>query len=352
MNSTYKARGSGSNVVADLQLVRSTVEGASIQDGTTLHVATDSARMSYAAAGGVGQLDPQRVGRALHIDNLSEDRFHGQVNASFNINGSGRTVAELAGHADARLQDSTLLGGHIPDLLLSADVRQHALEGVVRGRLDSFDPASLTGRADLAGSVAGTADLSIGIADLTLPSDLAGLQARGNITVAPSKWARWIYKALRFAGLWHTRLPRIERGHLESSAGTVDAAGDVALGEQGSSTLTYDVALTDLAQLGKIAGRGRRGYGSAGRFRSWQRRIARHPRHAVRLSCALRHHGVGDVGHQPVRRARSGSGRPPGASQRRHDSGVRGSRRAADTRGCRQVDLRAWRSDPRCDGVR
>ena len=105
LNSSYKARGSGSNVVADLQLARSTVEGATIQDGTTLHVATAGATMSYAAAGGVAQLDPQRIGRALHIDNLSEDRFHGQVNASFNINGSGRTIAELAGHADARLQD-------------------------------------------------------------------------------------------------------------------------------------------------------------------------------------------------------------------------------------------------------
>ncbi len=254
LNSSYKARGSGSNVVADLQLARSTVEGATIQDGTTLHVATAGATISYAAAGGIAQLDPQRIGRALHIDNLSEDRFHGQVNASFNINGSGRTIAELAGHADARLQDSTLLGGHIPDLLVSADVRQHALEGVVRGRLDSFDPASLTGRADLTGSVAGTADLTVGIAHLTRPSDLAGLQARGDITVAPSKVGALEIQSASVRGAVAHETAAIERAHLESAAGTVDAAGDVALGEQGSSTLTYDVALTDLAQLGKIAG--------------------------------------------------------------------------------------------------
>ena len=190
----------------------------------------------------------------IHVDTLSEDRFGGLVNASFNINGAGRTVEDLAGHADARIQDSTLLGGHIPDLSLSADVRHQALDGVARGRLDSFDPARLTGRSDLAGSVAGSVDLSLGIADLTRPSDLAGLRAAGEITIGPSKLgAVDIQGASVRGGLAHETVT-LERGHLESSAGIVDAAGDVAIGEKGSSTLTYDVQLTDLAQLGKIAG--------------------------------------------------------------------------------------------------
>src|SRR4029077_15233463 len=97
-------------------------------------------------------------------------------------------------------------------------------------------------------------DLSVGIADLTRPSDLAGLQARGDITVAPSKVGALEIQGASVGGAVAHETAAIERAHLESSAGTVDAAGDVALGEQGSSTLTYDVALTDLAQLGKIAG--------------------------------------------------------------------------------------------------
>ena len=148
VSASYHVRGTGMNPVADLQFARSTVEGATLADGTTAHVELRGAHIAYAARGSFAGLDPQRLGNALHVDALSSDRAAGEVAADFDLRGSGRTLAELSAHADITVHDSALGGGRIPQLAISADVEHQSLNARVRGRLDGFDPGRISGRTD------------------------------------------------------------------------------------------------------------------------------------------------------------------------------------------------------------
>jgi len=96
VSASYHVRGTGMNPVADLRFARSTVEGATLADGTTAHVELRGAHIAYAARGSLAGLDPQRLGNALHVDALSSDRAAGEVVADFDLRGSGRTLASSA----------------------------------------------------------------------------------------------------------------------------------------------------------------------------------------------------------------------------------------------------------------
>jgi autotransporter translocation and assembly factor TamB len=253
LTASYRVHGTGADPVADLRLTRSSIEGATLADGTTAHVEIRGRHLAYAAKGSIDELDPQRLGRALEVDALSADRMAGHLNAEFDINGSGRTLAELAGHADVRLHDSTFDGGRIPALSVSADVQHQALTATVRGQLEGIDPSRMSDRPALAGSVNGAIDLTLGVADLSRASDLGGLRAAGSIAVTPSRVGSIDIQTATVQGTLAGELAHLDKMHVESSAAIVEASGDVAVGEHGTSTLQYDATMTDLTQLGRIA---------------------------------------------------------------------------------------------------
>jgi hypothetical protein len=253
LTATYHVRGTGMNPVADLRLNRSTVEGASLADGTTAHVEMRGDHIAYAARGSIAGLDPQRLGGALHVDALSTDRMAGQITADFDVKGSGRTLAELTGHADVRVHDSTLAGGRIPELAMSADVDHQSLNATVRGRAEGVDPGRITGRSDLSGSIGASVDAILAVANLSRPSELSGLRAEGTVAVAPSRVGGIDIRAASIQGNVTGETVHLDKAHLDSSVGTIDASGDVAAGEQGTSSLQYDATLTDLTELGRLA---------------------------------------------------------------------------------------------------
>jgi hypothetical protein len=253
LNSAYHVRGAGDRTAADLRLRPSEVEGATIADGTRVRVAMEGKRLAYAAEGAVAHLNPQRLGRALGQETLAQDRFAGDLNAAFNVEGAGRTLADLVVNGDLALQNSTIAGGRVPELSLSGRVEHESLTGAVRGRVEDIDPGLLSGKQALAGKAGAAVDLRIGVANLSKPLDPAGLNTSGRVDLAPSRVGTIEVRTGAVQGSLNNQVARIDQLALDSSVGIANASGTVALGREDQSNLKYDVALTDLAAIGKLA---------------------------------------------------------------------------------------------------
>lgn len=253
LTASYHVRGTGENPIADLRFGRSAIAGASLAEGARAHVEVHGGHVSYAARGSVVGVDPQRLGNALHVEALSSDGVAGHVNAEFDVKGSGRTLDELSGHADVTVRDSTLGGGRIPELALSGDVARRSLDATVRGQLQGFDPGRISGRSELTGSVDASLDATVAVHDLSKPSDLSGLRAEGTIAIAPSRVGGLGIRTASIQGNVAGETAHLDKAHVETSVGTIDASGDIAAGDKGTSTLQYDATLTDLGRLGHLA---------------------------------------------------------------------------------------------------
>ena len=98
------------------ELADSMFEGASLSQGTIVRAAGRGPSLTYAAKGRAAQLNPRRIGEAFDITWLMEDRFQGEINGTFDVEGAGRSFDQLQLRADATLVESALLGARFPNL--------------------------------------------------------------------------------------------------------------------------------------------------------------------------------------------------------------------------------------------
>ena len=103
----------------------STVEGATLAEGTAGDFRTGPQGVEYSARGSAADLDLPRIGRVLQIAALDNAAYNGRLNGDFDVHGTvppARRAAKAsrAGDitVDARgtLRDSTIMGGRLPQL--------------------------------------------------------------------------------------------------------------------------------------------------------------------------------------------------------------------------------------------
>ncbi len=147
--STEGEGGTGPEISGTALLNRSTVEGATIGDGTSAEFKTGAAGISYAARGTVAGLNVPRIGRVMKIAALDKPAYDGTLNGDFEVSGSvPRTTGRAAGSrtstitVDARgtLRDSTFMGGRLPQLSYDTKLANGALSVTADGRFEGFDP--------------------------------------------------------------------------------------------------------------------------------------------------------------------------------------------------------------------
>jgi len=100
----------------------------------------------YDADATVTNLDLQRVGQALKAPALAEDRFKSVLNGHVTVNGHGAALKEMEIRATGTLADSSLLGGHVPQLAFDASMANDVAHVTADGTFAGFDPAALSGK--------------------------------------------------------------------------------------------------------------------------------------------------------------------------------------------------------------
>jgi autotransporter translocation and assembly factor TamB len=261
--SEYRVSGTGRAVTGTAVLHRSTVEGATLAEGTSADFRTDTHGVEYSARGSASDLDLPRIGRALKIAALDKTAYDGRLNGEFDVHGTvpparrgGTTSRVRAITVDARgtLRDSTIMGGRLPQLTYDTHLANGSLAVTADGRFESFNPATLTNRQTLDGEITGSLKGSFQIADVSAPMTPAALTADGAVTLEKSTIGGLAVDTARVEGKYAVEVADLKTLQVSGPDIKLDASGPVALDQTSASNLKYHVEAIDLADLGRLAG--------------------------------------------------------------------------------------------------
>ena len=262
--SEYHVSGSAPAITGTAILKRSTIEGATIEDGTTAAFTTAPGRITYSARGTVAALNLPRLGQALRVEALRKEAYDGELNGEFDVKGeltrSTRQTAKVPAlasmkiEASGTLRDSTILGGRLPQLAYETQLTGGALTVKAKGRFEDFNPATLANRSHLDGALTGTLDVNLGLADITRPVALDTITADGTIALEKSAIGGLHIDAAAVDGSMASQTANLTSLEMTGPDVIVKGSGRVALDRTGNSDLKYHVDAKDLANLAKLAG--------------------------------------------------------------------------------------------------
>lgn len=262
---SYTVRGAGGEIEGTAELNQSTIEGATVADGTQAHFQVRPGAISYSAQGQIADLDLERFGRAFEVDALATPEYASRVNGEFDVTGSvprrpaGRregesTLAEMTLDASGRLRDSEIMGGRLPGLAFESHIASGALNVRVDGGFENFDPARIASQPRLEGNVSGAVNATVSIADLTAPITPDAIEANGQVTLVKSNIAKLTIDGAAIDADYGNQLANVRTFTLQGPDVKAEMTGSIALGDQGSSNLKYRIEAIDVPELARLAG--------------------------------------------------------------------------------------------------
>jgi len=247
-------RGSALQILTgDLVFADSTAAGVRIGAGSRAGVSLDRGAIGYTADAEVSGVDLQHIGEALKIQALSEARYKTDLNGHLTARGQGTDPSTMSATASGTLQDSSLLGGHVPALTFEASLSGDAARVKASGRFVDIDPSAATGRPEMKGTVAGAFDVEATVAHVSAGVTVDAVSARVNASLEPSSVGGVSVDRLVLDGEYRDRIGEIRQFEVAGHGLNAEASGTLSLDEGGQSDLRYKADSSDLAQLGSLA---------------------------------------------------------------------------------------------------
>lgn len=262
---SYTIRGTGGRIEGTAELRESTMEGATLAEGTRAEFRVEPRAISYSAQGQVADLDLERVGRASAIAALAKPEYASRVNGEFDVSGSlprrqpGRregasTLAEMTLVAAGRLKDSEIMGGRLPDLGFETHLTNGALNVRVDGSFENFDPARIAAQPRLEGTVSGAVTATLMIVDLTSPITPERIAADGQVALVKSTVAKLDIDNATIDAEYVNGIANVRTFTLHGPDLDAEIAGTLATGQTGTSNLQYRVNAVNIPGLARLAG--------------------------------------------------------------------------------------------------
>jgi autotransporter translocation and assembly factor TamB len=250
----YQIDLNGRTFTGSARLNQSTIEGATIGEGTVAEFGRRNGTITYAARGDVADLDLPRLGGALRINALNKPEYEGRITGTFDVRGAGTKLESMTLDASGMLGDASIMGATLKELAFETHLAGGALDAKVNGAFQGLDPSRAAQRPQLAGTVNGTVDASVKIADLTAPITPEALTANGRVSLIDSTIGELRIEKADIQGNYANRVGDISQFSITGPDGSATASGRFALDRNTQSNLKYRVEATDLAQLGRLAG--------------------------------------------------------------------------------------------------
>jgi autotransporter translocation and assembly factor TamB len=236
----------------DARFHASTIAGAKIAEASTVEFSVNGDEVAYAVDATVSDLDLERLGRAFKVAPLAEERYRSSINGHVVAKGRGTDPQRLGVSANGTLTDTTLLGGAIPALTFDVALADDTAHVKANGTFDGFDPAALSGKPQLKGTVAGNLDIDATLAAVSHGVTPDSVTATARVSLDPSN----------IGGLQITKAAldadyRDSSGEIRSLEITgrdlnVAASGTLALNQTGKSNLTLHADSPSLETIGKL----------------------------------------------------------------------------------------------------
>jgi translocation and assembly module TamB len=146
------------------------------------------------------------------------------------------------------------MGATLKGLGFETHIAGGALDAKVNGSFAGLDPGRAARRPQLEGTVNGTVDASIKIADLTAPITPDAITADGRISLADSTVGQLRIEKADVQGAYANRVGDIAQFSITGPDISATASGRFSLDNSTQSNLKYRVQATDLAEVGRLAG--------------------------------------------------------------------------------------------------
>ncbi len=243
-------RGQGSDFETEGRLLDVSLAGADFGENTTVDVSRRNGRTHVDAAGTVQGLNLQRLGRELGLAALNEPRWDSEINAAFDLSGSGTSLQNLTLRGTATLRDSELFGARVPALHVSPDFTRGSGTVVVEGQLSGLNLGAVLDRPALESDLQATIDARVTLDDLSNPNfSLGALQARGRVTLGPSTLAGVQIAEGVVDGVVTETTLTINQVTMTGPDLAIEMSGALALNDSGSATLRYLIDTPALQRL-------------------------------------------------------------------------------------------------------
>ncbi|MGE4053339.1 MAG: translocation/assembly module TamB domain-containing protein [Vicinamibacterales bacterium] len=246
---TYEVRDRGAGPAGRARLSETRAVGATFADGTEVSFDMTGGELAYTARGRVSGLDPQAFGKALENETLAQDRFAGEINASFSASGREAMVNPLT----VTLNDSRLLGGNVPQL--SATIRRTPEATQVRatGTFQNLQPNLAVVTAP-PGNFTGSLDLDGTLAMTDGEFDWRGISADGRIDLTESTVGDISIRRAVLAGSAKDEVVQLRELLVDSPAIAMSGSGTVAFDEATPTNAVYTLSVPELAVFSDLAG--------------------------------------------------------------------------------------------------
>jgi autotransporter translocation and assembly factor TamB len=251
----YRVRGAETQeraVDGEVRFRDSTVAGARIAGGSTAAVSMRGREASYQADLSVADVDLERIGREFDVPALASARYASTLNGRIAADGRGTRLEALTLTAKGELHDSSILGGSIPNLTFAADAANDRAHLTASGRFTGFDPAVVSGKPQLKGTVGGMLDADATIAGLAGGVTADNVEGTVRLALEPSNVGGL---AIERAGLdadYRNRTGEIRQLEVVGRDINVHAAGTLALNDSGESNLKFQADSPSLEELGRL----------------------------------------------------------------------------------------------------
>ena len=250
------------DVKADLKFRPSSIAGAEIAGGSTASVTIrrggapgkndDGTAIAYSADATVAKLDLQEIGRQFSVPALATDRYKSAINGHVTAKGSGTTPKEMDVTANGTLTDTTVMGGHVPNLSFDAQMANDTAHVKANGTFEGFDPADLSGNPKLKGSVGGSIDVDATVADVSNGVTVDSVQAAAKADLQPSSIGGLEITKAAVDGDYRNSSADIRTLEIVGRDLNVSGKGTLALNEDGRSNFTLRADSSSLAEIGKL----------------------------------------------------------------------------------------------------
>src|SRR6185436_18759058 len=239
-------------VHGDLRFEPSTIAGARVATGSTAAFAVNGKDIAYKADATVADLDLQRVGTEFGVPALAVDRYKSTINGHIVADGHGTTPQAMDLTASGTLEDTSILGGRLPQLTFDTTLSRDTMHVKAVGTFADVDPAVASGKPELAGTVAGSVDVDATVTNISTGVTPDSVQADATIALQPSRIGSLDITRGNLEGSYHDSIGDIRVLDVAGHDVNLQASGTLALNDTGQSNLKVHADTPSLEQVGKL----------------------------------------------------------------------------------------------------
>jgi autotransporter translocation and assembly factor TamB len=252
LTGTYTVRGALSSLDADAVLGPSTLEGATLADGTVGSFKRTPRGFTFGAAGTVAGLDLQRLGAALEVPALTDPKLAGVVNGTFAVSGEQRGREGLRVEARSTLTDSRVYQGDIPHMDVTATLDGNRLDVQAKGRAEDFELETVSGTPSATGILRGDVDVRVALPDVrSVALDTMGVE--GTVTLENPTLINVPFTSVTGDITLANGLLTVRRLDGTGDGFTLTGSGAVGLGPDDASDFRYRLEAESLVNPAKVA---------------------------------------------------------------------------------------------------